>query len=178
MRKAVLHTHRHHFNNRPAADGHGTGFRPETGPVTCRTLLFALVYLKLFAMFIILGFVQPALKRRKHSFERLIYASPGKDKIVIESMHQLLAEGRRKLFVRSGEIHLVLLCDLLEKSVVVHYGVVSGAAPRMDAFSQGKRLVRNDKILIEIVYRPKSTAFRARPERRVERKGTRLQFIE
>ena len=165
MREAVLHAHRHHFDNRPAADGHGTGFRPKTRSVTCGALLFALVYLELFAMLVVLGFVQSALKRRKHPFKRLIDASPWKDKIVIESVHQLLAEGRRKLFVRSGEVHLVLLCDLFKQSVVVHDGIVSCATPRMDALAQGESLVRNDKILIKIVYRPKSATFRARPER-------------
>ena len=48
----------------------------------------------------------------------------------------------------------------------------------MDALTQGKSLIRDDKILIEIVYRPEPAAFRARPERRVKRKRTRLQFIE
>jgi len=129
-------------------------------------------------MLIVLGLVQAALQRRKHPFERLIHAAPGKDKVVIKSVHQLLAEGRRKLLVRSGKAHLVLLRYLLKKRIVVHDGVVPGAAPRMNTLAQGKSLIRDDKILIEIVYRSEPAAFRTRSERRVEGKRARFQFIK
>ena len=60
--------------------------------MACRTLLLALVYFELLAVFIVLGLVQTALKRRQDALERLVDAPPRKDEIVVETVHQLLAE--------------------------------------------------------------------------------------
>ena len=93
---------------------------------------------ELLTMFIILRLVQAALKCRKNALERLVHTSPRQHKVIIKTMHELLAEVRGEILIRGGKLHLVLLCNLLKERIVVHYGVVSGATPRMNAFTQRK----------------------------------------
>ncbi len=117
-------------------------------------------------------------ERRQHAFEGTVLAAPGQDEIVLEAVHEIVAELRGQVLVGRREAHLVLLGDLLEERVVVHDGVVAGAPPGVDALAQRERLVGHDEVLVEIVDPAQSAARRAGAEGRVEREGARLQFGE
>ena len=178
MRQAVLHAHRHHFDDRLAGDGDGARLLLETRAVARRARALALVRLELLAPLVALGVLHHPLHGVQHARERLIDASPRQHEIVIETMHQLLAEGGRQLLVRRIELHLVLFRNACQDLVVVHDRHVSRTAPRVDAFAQRKRLVGDHKVLVKIVDGTESAAGRARPERRIERERTRLQLVK
>ena len=178
MRKAVLDAHRHHVHDRPARHRHGTRFRLQAGTMAGRALPFALVNLKLLAMFVVFRLVQTALERGQHALEGPVHAAPRQDQVVIEAVHQLFPERRRELLVRGRELHLVLLRDLLKQRIVVHDGVVAGAPPRMDALAQRQGPVGHHKIFVEIVDGAEPSAGRARAEGGIERERAWLQLVK
>ena len=143
-----------------------------------RTDAIALVGLVFRARLVVLGLVEPLLQHGQNALERTIHRAPRQHEIVLEAVHEAVAELRRQLLVGRFERDLVLLGDLLQERVVVHDRVVARAPPRMNALAERQRLVRHDQVFVEVVELAEAAARRARAERRVEGERTRLELVE
>ena len=176
--KRVTYRHGHHLDDGLASDGGRARLGTQTRAFAVGTRLEVLVGLPLLAGLVVLGLLKTTLQCREHSLERTILPAPRQDEVVLEAVHEVVAEFRRQLLVGCLKIDAILLRYLLQKRVVVHYGVVACPAPGMDALPERQRPVRHDKLFVEIVQLPKPRTSRTSAERRVEGERPRLQFVE
>ena len=177
-RERLAHRHRHHLDNRLPGDGGRAGLGAQPRAMAIRTRTIALVRLELLTPLVAFRVLHHPLDRIQHPFERLVLLPPGENEIVIEPVHEFMAEIRRQLLVGRIELHLVLLRDPSKNLVVVHDRHVSSSAPGMDALPQRQRLVRHHEIFVEEEDRSESPTGRARAKRRVEREGPWLQLVK
>ena len=174
----ILHGHGHHLDDRLARHRDGARYGVEPCAVARGAGTVALVRLELLAPLVALRLLHHALERGHHALEGFVVRAPGEDEVVVEAVQELVAEGCGQLLPRGVQLHLVLLRDPREDLVIVHDRHVPGAAPGMDAFAEGERLVGDHEILVEVEDGAEPAAGWTRPERRVEGEVARFQLVE
>ena len=174
----VADRHGHDLADGLAGDGGGAGELVEARAVAGGTGALALIRLVFRPRLVVLGLVEALLEDGEDALEGAVDGAPREHEVFLEAVHEAVAELRRELLVWRVEGDAVLLRDLLEERVVIHDRVVSGAAPGVDAFAQGQRLVGHDQVFVEVEETSEPAAGRAGAEGGVEGEGARLQLVE